>query len=182
MSEMILRTIPGCPGYLAGADGTIWSEMPGRGARYTSLHQLRPHFDKQGYLRLSLGKRGGGRLGKFSVHALVALAFIGPRPDDMVVRHHNGQKTDNRSENIRYGTQAENIADKREHGTQTRGERHPRATISDDQAREVIRRALAGERITDVAREYGVTVASVWSLKNGRTRRHLAIAPMEISA
>jgi hypothetical protein len=45
------------------------------------------------------------------VHHLVAVAFIGPRPTGMVICHNNGDSLDNRVENLRYDTQANNIAD-----------------------------------------------------------------------
>lgn len=51
-----------------------------------------------------------------NVHVLVAAAFIGPRPEGMVVCHYNDVKTDNRVENLRYGTRSENEADKRRNG------------------------------------------------------------------
>ncbi len=45
------------------------------------------------------------------VHHLVAAAFIGPRPEGMVICHNNGDPLDNRVENLRYDTQAANIED-----------------------------------------------------------------------
>ncbi len=49
------------------------------------------------------------------VHHLVAEAFIGPRPPGMVVCHNNGDPLDNRVENLRYDTQANNITDMHDH-------------------------------------------------------------------
>ncbi len=42
------------------------------------------------------------------VHALVALAFIGPRPDGYDVMHIDGTRTNNAVGNLRYGTRSEN--------------------------------------------------------------------------
>ena len=51
------------------------------------------------------------------VSVLVAEAFLGPRPENMLVCHNNGDPTDNRVENLRYDTYSENMHDKKKHGT-----------------------------------------------------------------
>lgn len=51
------------------------------------------------------------------VHTLVAEAFIGPRPEGMYACHNNGDPTDNRVGNIRWGSPSSNSYDKRAHGT-----------------------------------------------------------------
>ena len=43
------------------------------------------------------------------VHHLVAHAFIGPRPDGLVIDHRDGDPTNNDVRNLRYVTQAENV-------------------------------------------------------------------------
>ena len=46
------------------------------------------------------------------VHQLVAAAHLGPMPEDCtLIRHLNDVKTDNRAENLAYGTEADNRAD-----------------------------------------------------------------------
>ncbi len=174
MDQPILKPIPGCPGYFAGSDGTIWSAMPGQGGRYESMHQLRPCRDKGGYLRVSL--RGFKQRRGYFVHTLVALAFNGLRPDGMVSRHRNGNKDDNRPENIVYGTHAENIADRHAHGKTVRGERSHLSKLSESQALEILRRLRDGEGQASLAREFGIGVSAVWGLKTGRTWSHLLAA------
>lgn len=51
------------------------------------------------------------------VHRLMCEAFYGPCPPGHEVRHLNGVRTDNRIENLRWGTGSENIRDTIEHGT-----------------------------------------------------------------
>ncbi|MEV0759610.1 NUMOD4 motif-containing HNH endonuclease [Nocardia sp. NPDC050435] len=51
------------------------------------------------------------------VHSLVAAAFLGPRPAGLFTCHGNGNRYDNRIENLRYATQSENEQDKLAHGT-----------------------------------------------------------------
>lgn len=52
-----------------------------------------------------------------TVHSIVAAAFIGPRQDGMETRHLNGDPSDNRPENLTYGTRSENAEDSKRHGT-----------------------------------------------------------------
>jgi hypothetical protein len=51
------------------------------------------------------------------VHLLVLEAFIGPRPEGHQGAHENGNKLDNRLDNLRWKTPGENNRDKRRHGT-----------------------------------------------------------------
>lgn len=71
---------------------------------------LRTVSSKTGHLTLALC--GSTKL----VHALVAEAFIGPRPTGLDICHGNGVPTDNRPENLRYGTRSENQFDRVTHG------------------------------------------------------------------
>lgn len=50
-------------------------------------------------------------------HTLVLAAFVGPRPAGMDARHLDGNPGNNRLDNLAYGTRAENMQDKRRHGT-----------------------------------------------------------------
>ena len=56
------------------------------------------------------------------VHQLVAEAFIGPCPDGMEICHLDGDRSNNRLDNLRYDTRKNNHADKWKHGTMARGE------------------------------------------------------------
>jgi hypothetical protein len=50
------------------------------------------------------------------VHQAVAAAFLGARPDGLVVRHLDGNPSNNSLMNLRYGTSAENAYDRIAHG------------------------------------------------------------------
>ena len=57
----------------------------------------------KGYLRTGIN----GKL--VLVHTIIALCYLGEKPDDKVIDHINSIKTDNRVENLQYITQNENI-------------------------------------------------------------------------
>lgn len=54
---------------------------------------------------------------RHEIHVLVALAFLGPRPEGLVVCHNDGDYLNNKASNIRYDTYSENELDKVRHGT-----------------------------------------------------------------
>lgn len=64
------------------------------------------HPTGHGYLRICINGKS------YSVHSLIALAFIGSRPEGLQVDHINRNKCDNRPENLRYVTREENQANR----------------------------------------------------------------------
>lgn len=63
---------------------------------------LRPGTQKNGRLYVNLSKNNLSWV--VTIHKLVALAFIGPRPEDMEIDHVNGDFLDNRLCNLEYVT------------------------------------------------------------------------------
>lgn len=78
---------------------------------------LKPRMNRGGYLYVTLSM--GGKKKSFTIHKLVAWAHLGEPLDGYEVRHLNGCSSDNRLENLQWGTQSENERDKRRHGTNT---------------------------------------------------------------
>ena len=72
------------------------------------------------------------------VHVAVAESFIGTRPasqERIECCHLNGDRTDNRVENLAWATSKENSAHMVEHGTRFYAEAHPRARLTPEQVR-----------------------------------------------
>jgi hypothetical protein len=131
--------------------------------------------DRKGYRSVSL--TANGRRVKRAVQRLVAEAFIGPRPDGCVVRHRDGDNTHNAATNLRYGTPAENEADKREHGTTLLGERHPAAKLNEEQVRAIRARCVLGsikDGASAIARELGVSHELVIKISRRQLWTHLS--------
>ena len=71
----------------------------------------------------------------FRVHRLVCMAFWGRKAKNAeCVMHINGNKLDNRVENLRWGTYKENAADAIAHGQLLRGYKHPNVHIHREEA------------------------------------------------
>lgn len=118
------RAIPGHPGYEVSDDGRVRSLdrlVGGRwGARRFPGANLTPSPDKDGYLRVGLG-RGNGRK---PISRLMLLAFVGPAPADKPLAcHRDGVNSNNVLSNLYWGSNSDNTLDQVRHGTH----RHVRA-------------------------------------------------------
>lgn len=67
----------------------------------------------KGYLAAQLRKDSKNY--KIRVHTLVLTSFVGPRPADQECRHLDGDPTNNRLDNLVWGTRAENMDDRNYH-------------------------------------------------------------------
>lgn len=92
---------------------------------------LTTHPDRDNRDLVSLSVKGFRKT--FVVSHLVAAAFIGPRPAGMFVCHNDGNEKNNDYRNLRYDTPLANALDKKLHGTQTRGETHPTAKLTEEE-------------------------------------------------
>lgn len=105
--------------YDVSSFGRIRSHYVGRGQRYKD--GILRGSNNQGYRVVNLVKDGKKK--SCQVHVLVAAAFIGPRPEGMDVCHGDGNPSNNRLDNLRYGTRSENILDEVAHGTHANASR-----------------------------------------------------------
>jgi len=102
------------------------------------------------------------KLRRYTVHSLVANAFLGDRPPGMEVRHMDGSRTNNAIWNLAYGTKVENAADRERHGRTCRGQGNGNAKASDNEA-EFIRLIYAakGANQYQLAALFGISQAQV---------------------
>lgn len=75
-------------------------ETERRKAQRLNGRNLKPGVASTGYFSVALCKDGVRR--SYNVHELVAAAFIGKRPARFDIDHINGDRKDNRVENLRY--------------------------------------------------------------------------------
>lgn len=113
-------------------------------------------------------------LGTVPVHRLVLEAFVGPRRAGRQARHLNGDRYDNRLENLAWGTAKENAADKVRHGTQRRGELVHTALLAEADVRVILDRLVRGDKHVTIADDFGVTADAVARIHRGDNWRHVA--------
>lgn len=161
---MRTRIVSEFPGLVISDCGTLWGP---------SGKRLRTFVPKRGpYPRFNL-YQGGGKWKQYGVHTVVCIAFHGPRPEGMMVRHLDGNPLNNKASNLCWGTQQENEADKKRHGTATIGERHPSAVLTEQQVIKIRSHSQRRGIGAELAREYGISETAVSYIRNGKTWRHL---------
>jgi hypothetical protein len=158
--------------YSVSADGRVWSE---RLQRF-----LNPSRHSRGYLEVRLTKDGAKR--NFLVHRLVGLAWIeNPRPDAWTcINHLNGDKSDNRAENLEWCDHARNNQHAHDIGKNKSTPAHKESTrllglstrsLSEDQVREIRRKHSSGQSVVSIAYEFAIprtTASSVVHRHNYR--------------
>jgi hypothetical protein len=166
MNERIrVRVVPEYPGLVISSDGRI----QGPSGKWRS-----PWTDRDGYLNMSVPRVGGGKSITRKVHVMACTAFHGPKPSPLhQVAHANGNPADNRAENLRWATRAENEADKLRHGTRRIGERHNMVKLTEAQVLEIRAARVRGETLSSLADRYGIAFQTVSNIGVRKTWRHI---------
>ena len=97
--ENLIRPVSGFEGYFVARCGCVYGP---KGILASS------RVTNKGYVIYTLC-RGDDRK-QITGHRLVVISFLGEIPDGMQVNHINGNKTDNRLDNLEVVTQCENMA------------------------------------------------------------------------
>lgn len=128
---------------------------------------------KRGYEMVSFTAPGRKRTYSY-VHALVAAAFIGPKPSGKEVCHNNGRRSDNRRINIRYDTRSANALDRHAHGTMNQpcGERCAAAKLTKHAVR-YIREVGGGVSQRALGRMFGVSHSTIAAAASGKSWKHI---------
>jgi hypothetical protein len=127
------------------------------------------YIDSDGYRTVYL--RGGNK-NSIKISHLVLITFVGPRPVNQECRHLNGDRSDNRSDNLAWGTKKENHADAIRHGTHTSlhqdGVDNPCSKLTVEQIKDIRRRYKGRKGITQqkLAEEHKVDQGTISSVVN----------------
>lgn len=96
------------------------------------------------------------------VHYFIITTFRGLRPKNMLCRHLNDVKTDNRKSNLRWGTRRENQLDSVLNNKISSGANHYRALLASKDARNICKSTLSNRKLAD---KYGVSTSVIMSIK-----------------
>lgn len=162
------RDIPGYEGrYQASTEGRIRSldrrvRLVAHGVETTRAVRgriLRPgRYCNSGHVSVVLGHGAQGS----PVHQLVALTFLGPRPEGADICHADGNPKNNAVSNLRYDSRRENIIDVFRQGK-------ARKILTADNARKIKKLLKEGRAGREIADLFGVSESCVSDIKRGRT-------------
>lgn len=87
--------------------------------------------------------------------------------------HMDGDKTNNRVDNLAWGTPTENVQDNIALGAYRAGESHPMRKLTAEQVAEIRRRYAAGGVFQrQLAEEFGVSLPNISTIVNGKSWSH----------
>lgn len=108
------------------------------------------------------------------VHRLVLEAFRG----EPIVRHLNDDETDNRIENLAYGSRLDNAADARRNGKHAHGSTNGKARLNESLVAWIRKWKRAGLSYAEIARRQGLSRAAVSAAGRGDTWAHVKEPPV----
>lgn len=118
--------------------------------------------------------RDDGLLEKIYLHRAIAEAFHGACPAGKECRHLDGDKTNNRAENLSWGTRRENVDDKFAHGTSGKGALNTMAKLTDaDVIAMRSHRKSTGDSYAKIAVMWGVSTMTAYRAVTGKAWGHL---------
>jgi DNA-binding transcriptional regulator YiaG len=166
---IIWKTIDRFPDYEVSNEGQVRRSKGGRGAIAGKLLKWHTHTST-GYpdIRFSVE----GKQTSIPVHRIVATAFFGAKPDDMQIRHLDGNKMNNHIDNLCYGTAKENAQDKIQHGRSSQGIKNPKNKLTEHQV-ESIRKMHGTSKAKNVAYIFGLSKSTVYRIWNKKYWNHL---------
>ena len=157
------KSISNFPNYVIDTDGNVYNKKFNR--------FLKPQVSN-GYRSVCLCKNNKRQYKK--VHRLVLETFIDLCPNGFCACHNNGNKLDNRLENLRWDSYSNNHLDKRKHGTDNKGEKCYSAKLKEQDVRMIIYMYRTGlftqQEIADI---YDITHHNVSFIVNKKSWKHI---------
>lgn len=130
------------------------------------------NINNHGYYSVGFSKNGITKT--FSVHSIVANAFIGPRPEGLDINHKNGVKTDNYVSNLEYITRKQNINHAIKIGIAFIGEKNPFSKLKKEDVINIRNEHLYNRTPNFcIAKMYNVSSSCIWNIINRRTWKHI---------
>jgi hypothetical protein len=163
--EEYWKVVEECPSYLISNMGNV--------KNIKELKTLKV-YNRKGYTRIDLYDRRIKKPLKRSVHRLVAEAFI-PNPlNKPQVNHIDGDKKNNRVENLEWCTASENIKHAFKEGLSLKGEDRHNSKMTEEKV--ILLREMydSGEfLLKELAEEFNISISVAWRIAKRNTWKHI---------
>lgn len=177
----VWRDIPGFEGYYQASNmgrikslsRQIFISKSNRSIGYyrrVNERFLKPGLTSNGYFSCTLWVEHESH--QQTIHSLVLESFSGLRPDGLYGCHKDDDKTNNRLENLYWGTPKENSGDKIINGNQPYGEKCQSSKLI---AADVIniRQMAKTKTAKELSEKYGVLQPQIWRIIHRKQWRHI---------
>ena len=162
------RVVRSFPWLEASSDGRVRRACDSIDGRRRAGREIVGSKNSNGYIALTI-QYGNVRKINYGKHILICEAFHGPRPSEKhQVAHWNGNRADNRAENLRWVTHRENAQDRSRHGTES-GENHGMARLVNVDIELIYHLKSAGIRGRDIGFMLDMNRHHINKIANGKT-------------
>lgn len=156
------------PEYEVSSEGRVRSWKNKTSSKLPPEHPrlLTPYNGDRGYITVHI--RSSNINKPVGIHTLVCQAWHGDKPfHGAEIRHLDGDRYNNRPENLCWGTSKENAQDKIRHGRQARGMDINTNKLSETQVIDILSRPT--ESAHRLGKEYGVYPSTICRIRKGIT-------------
>ena len=134
-----------------------------------------------GYLGFCYHK--DGKRTTLSVHNCVAKLFLGDRSaEGLHVLHEDGNRLNNKKENLYWGTHEQNMKDMIRHGTMAKGEKNGRAKLKETDIYKIKELRSTGMTQQKIADFFGVSQRLISLILLGKQWAHIPESPPSAEA
>jgi hypothetical protein len=161
-----MTIIKGFENYAVDEQGNVFS-LPKKTRKGTRI--LKYNISNNGYAMLDLCK--DGKIKRFLVHRLIAETLL-PNPDNKPqVNHKNGNKLDNRIENLEWNTRSENQKHSIQIGLRTtNGEKNSQSKLTEQDVL-YIRNSKENGSILD--KKFNISRSTICDIRKNRSWTHV---------